>query len=317
MMNSMLPITAIIRDPRCQSRTGIDLSLVGEYAEQIREGAALPPLSTIETEEGHYLYDGFHRLEALQNVGRKEVAVESEPGDVWDAIERSCGVNNAHGKRRTSVDKHRAVETMLTVMEHKGESWSNREIARRCAVSSRFVDTVVSAHHSQIQRPILVVRNGAAFKMDTSNIGKASRAASVLTDVRTKINAEWAELKAISESFEGRSTPPPPVTTSLLVDDADLDEELVDYDRLPSTPEQCQAVVPALEALLLTLQRPEDDGQEHVMLTEVIEYLTTDADAIADDREWMLEELGNLYLNMMEANGVRLAALAALRAKAS
>lgn len=313
----LIDINAIRTDPRCQSRTGIDPGLVHEYAEHLREGAVLPPLSTIVIGDEHYLYDGFHRLTAYREAGATTVEVNAEPGDIWDAIERSCAVNNTHGKRRASVDKHRAVETMLTVMEHKGESWSNREIARRCAVSSRFVDNLVSANGAQIQRPTLVVRNGTAFKMDTSNIGKASRAASVLTDVRTKTNAEWAELKAIAESFEGRSTPPPPGTTSLPVDDADFDEELVDYDRSPSTPEQCQAVVTALEALLLALQRPEDDGNEHVMLTEVIEYLTTGANADADDQTWMLTELGFLYMHMIGANRPRVEALAALRAKAS
>jgi hypothetical protein len=73
--------------------------------------------------------------------------------------------------------------------------------------------------------------------------------------------------------------------------------------------------VTALEALLLALQRPEMDGREHVMLTEAIEHLTAHADA--DDQKWMLTELGNLYLDMMRANGARLEALAALRAKAS
>jgi hypothetical protein len=313
----LIDIDKIIRDPRCQSRTGVDPWLVQEYVVALKEGAVMPPLSTIQAEEGHYIYDGFHRYEAYMRTEAKEIEVETEPGDIWDAIERSCSVNATHGKRRTNEDKRRAVETMLRVMRHRGESWSNREIARRCAVSSRFVDNLVSANGTQIQRPTLVVRNGTAFKMDTSNIGKASRAASVLTDVRTKINAEWAELTAIAESFEDRSTPPPPGTTSLPVDDADFDEEFIDYDRSPSTPEQCQAVVPALEALLLALQRPEDEGREHVTLTEVIEYLTTDADANADDQTWMLTELGELYLNMMRANGARLEALKVLRVKAS
>jgi hypothetical protein len=76
-------------------------------------------------------------------------------------------------------------------------------------------------------------------------------------------------------------------------------------------------VVTALEALLLALQRPEGDGHERVMLTEVIEYLTTDAGANADDQKWMLTELDGLYMNIMSTNGVRVDALVALRAKAA
>ena len=85
----------------------------------------------------------------------------------------------------------------------------------------------------------------------------------------TKINAEWA-LKTISESFEGRSTPPPPATTSLPVDDAD-DWEEEEVEEFPaSTPEQCQAPEPptgmhgisAASAILALLELPTTDIDE-------------------------------------------------------
>lgn len=175
MTVATVPITKVIKDPRCQSRTGIDLALVQEYVDAIEDRAALPPVSTIRTPEGHYLYDGFHRAEAYRRKGVTEIAVNYEDGDIWDAIERSCAVNATHGKRRTNEDKRRAVETMLTVMQHKGERWSNREVARRCGVHHNLVAAVLgesSGGDSQIDAPRTVSRNGSTYEMNTSNIGK-------------------------------------------------------------------------------------------------------------------------------------------------
>lgn len=171
---NVVSVDSVIADSRCQSRTGIDLALVQEYADAIKEGAELPPLSTIHADDGYYLYDGFHRLEAYRQAGTRNVVIEAEPGDVWDAIERSCAVNAIHGKRRTNADKHRAVETMIKVMQHRGENWSDSEIARRCAVSQPFVSGI---------RPSLITdisdspktytdRWGNQSTMNTANIGK-------------------------------------------------------------------------------------------------------------------------------------------------
>lgn len=167
-------IDQIVTDPRCQSRQGIELGLVQEYAEAIRDGVDMPPISVVQSGDSYYLYDGFHRLRAYEQVGKREVSVESVPGDVWDAIERSCAVNAIHGKRRTNEDKRRAVETMIQVMEHRGENWSDSEIARRCAVSQPFVSGI---------RPSLITdisdspktytdRWGNQSTMNTANIGK-------------------------------------------------------------------------------------------------------------------------------------------------
>lgn len=171
-MSKTVPLDVIVADPRCQSRTGVQMALVREYAEAIEAGAEMPPLSAIEVAGSYYIYDGFHRIEAYRQAGVRQVAVEAEPGDVWDAIERSCRVNATHGQRRTNEDKHRAVETMLKVMEHRGEHWSNREIARRCAVSLDMVNRKVSERPVQIETPTTVTRNGTTYQMDTAKIGK-------------------------------------------------------------------------------------------------------------------------------------------------
>lgn len=64
---------------------------------------------------------------------------------------------------------------MIEVMTHKGESWSNREIARRCAVSHHTVESIRSSS-GQTPRyddtPRTVTRGDAVYTMDTSHIGR-------------------------------------------------------------------------------------------------------------------------------------------------
>ncbi len=173
--------SSIICDPRCQSRVGIDLALVQEYADDIQRGEALPLVSTIKAEEGYYLYDGFHRLEASRIAGQSTVRVKFEDGNVWDAIERSCAVNTTHGKRRAPEDTIRAVETILKVMEHRGEKWSQGEIAERCAITQPRVSQILRDNPSYKDLydgsesfTLVRRRNGVAYEMDTRNIGKRS-----------------------------------------------------------------------------------------------------------------------------------------------
>ncbi len=179
MPGKIVHLTEVIADSRCQSRTGIDPALVQEYADHLKEGAELPPLCTIDDDGSHYLYDGFHRIEAYQRVGATQVAVTADPGDIWDAIERSCRVNTTHGKRRAPADTKRAVEMILEVMRHRGEKWSQVEIAERCALSQQRVSQLLSEtpsykdlYDSEPDAPTTVTRNGTTYPMDTTKIGR-------------------------------------------------------------------------------------------------------------------------------------------------
>jgi hypothetical protein len=173
-----VPIREVIADPRCQSRTGIEPALVHEYAQALRDGAELPPLSVIKTDAGYYLYDGFHRLQAYRAAGKSVVPVNATPGDLWDAIERSCAVNATHGKRRTPADTKRAVETILKVMQHRGVKWTQGEIADKCAITQQRVSQMLQEvpsykdlYDGSASNPT-VTRNGTTYPMNTSNIGK-------------------------------------------------------------------------------------------------------------------------------------------------
>lgn len=52
-------------------------------------------------------------------------------------MQYAVGANAAHGLRRTNADKRRAVTMLLD--DPESVQWSDREIAKACAVSHEFV----------------------------------------------------------------------------------------------------------------------------------------------------------------------------------
>lgn len=132
-----VPIERIRRDGGTSSRAGVDRAIVEEYAEAFREGAVFPPVVVFDDGETLWLADGFHRLAMYAAEECIEVPADVRQGSKRDAVLYSVGANAAHGLRRTNDDKRRAVLCLLNDAEWS--AWSNREIARRCAVDEGLV----------------------------------------------------------------------------------------------------------------------------------------------------------------------------------
>ena len=104
-----LPIGQIITDARTQVRAAIDEAIVEEYAEHLRAGGSLPPVTAFRDEASRtYLADGFHRVRAHERAGRTEIDAEIQSGTQEDALWCALGANRAHGHRLTSADKKHA-----------------------------------------------------------------------------------------------------------------------------------------------------------------------------------------------------------------
>lgn len=127
-------------------------------------GAVFPPLVVFEEGERFWLAEGFHRLEAYTAAGFAEVPCDVRQGGLRDAILHSAGANPDHGVRRTSADKRRAVLTLL--QDEEWGQWSDREIARRCAVSQPLVGRIRAEHLKIVSDSArLVERGGTTYSM--------------------------------------------------------------------------------------------------------------------------------------------------------
>ncbi len=163
-----LDITMIHHDPMIQQRLMIQQEIVDEYAEAMASGATFPPLTVFHDEVAYWLADGFHRYQAAQQNGTVAFAAEIHPGTQRDAQLYAAGANVTHGVRRSNLDKRRAVTTLLDD-EEEWATWSDREIARHCGVSNRFVSTLrkeLTVNRSQSERTYRT-RHGTMATMDT------------------------------------------------------------------------------------------------------------------------------------------------------
>lgn len=173
---STLDLDKIRADERCQPRTTFDTDLVAQYAEAMANGDTFPPVKVFFDGVDHFLADGFHRYHAAASLGLADIAADISEGTLRDAILYSCSANASHGWRRTNDDKRRAVRRLLNDPEWK--RWSDREIARRCGVSDRFVNglrpklaqTVTANIRSEPERTY-TTKHGTTATMRTANIG--------------------------------------------------------------------------------------------------------------------------------------------------
>lgn len=191
-----IPISAIRLDGGTQSRALLQDGIINEYAAALEDGASFPPVVLFYDGSDHWLADGFHRVRAYLFAGRDAIPADVRQGTRRDAILYSVGANEAHGLRRTNDDKRRAVLTLLNDAEWA--KWSDREIARRCAVSNQFVSNIrPSVNDGQMERK--VERSGSTYTMNTSAIGKAAPA-----KTEPKMDVEEVENEEVTNLRRGR-----------------------------------------------------------------------------------------------------------------
>lgn len=173
---SQLTLADIRINGGTQSRASIDKQVVGDYADAILAGDTFPPLVVYHDGANYWLADGFHRYEAYARAKIDQVAADVRQGTQRDAILFSVSANAVHGLRRTNDDKRRAVLTLLN--DKEWSKWSDREIARRCAVHHDLVGKLRPAVTGvSASERTYTTKHGTKAEMQTANIGKRSEPA--------------------------------------------------------------------------------------------------------------------------------------------
>lgn len=222
-----LPLDAIQADTRAQSRAEIDMVVVGEYADDMKSGATFPPLVVFHDQAAYWLAEGFHRYHAYQQAEITPVPVLVKAGGLREAILQSLGSNADHGKRRTNADKRRAVEMMLRDSEWSG--WSDREIARQCAVSHEFVRQIrpdICQPLTDSQKKLAKSSSGKTYTINTGNIGKKTEPVAPMIEDDPPFEAEF-------EDEDGNPVSFPAVDDEEAQFLAELDAEAAALDEVP------------------------------------------------------------------------------------
>lgn len=208
----------LITDADTQNRVSIEQDTVVHYSEIIKDAKKsespipLPPLSAVRSKEGKlYLWDGFHRLEALKKAHETtfDVDLYEVPKD-WDAVEYAqllaLGANATHGKQRTNRDIQRAVKNALANPDIA--AWTNTVIANWVGVS----EGMIRNHRQAVGNTVRIAkRGGRTVKINTKNIGKGKGAGKA--DKEAKKAA-----KAAAKKGKGKEKAPAKAKTESVVD---------------------------------------------------------------------------------------------------
>jgi hypothetical protein len=170
-----LKIADITMDVGIQPRFKLDLDLVKEYAEKMRDGEKFPPPVVFCDGSHNYLSAGFNRVMALKSNGHVEIECEVINGTIEDAQDYAWKSNNDHGAPLTAEEKREIIRKALKTKRYSESS--NNELAKEFKISSMTVGRVRIAmqEDSKEEQPKerkYKDKNGNEKIMDTSKIGK-------------------------------------------------------------------------------------------------------------------------------------------------
>jgi ParB-like nuclease domain len=211
-----VPLEAIHLEGDTKARVAIDGHLVNEYAEAMTEGAQFPPVLLFHDDEGYWIGDGHHRCRAAKQVGFLTIRAEVQAGGEREAFLAACAANATHGLRRSAIDKRYVVDILLR--DEEWSQWSDREIARRCAVShperaERLARR--SGNGYQMAETRTVQRGETVYAMDTSRIGaRAETTAPANEEPRDDRDTHPAPVSELGQSHAESNGPEVPQAAS-------------------------------------------------------------------------------------------------------
>lgn len=240
--HATLTFTQITADDALQPRAALNPDIVEEYAEAVKAGAELPPLTVFFDGTTYYLADGFHRRAAYKEAGENEISVEIHFGTRRDALLYSLGANEDHGLRRNKGDRKRAVLTMLR--DEEWREWSVVDIAAACKVSRQYVHQLKQELACTVNS--LHVNNGKTTSLPAN--AQNGHGAEYFEDAEAEEEDTGFTDEEISEAYTVPAVPrpkpqrsdPAPVTPAAIDEDDLTDEEYLlrcpTYRRLMQFP---------------------------------------------------------------------------------
>jgi hypothetical protein len=157
-------------DGGTQHRAYTDAATITEYKEAMEGGAEFPPIDLVydEKNDSLWLTDGFHRLIANVELGKKKIEALIYKGTQRDAILRAAGANSTHGRPRSQADKRRSVTMLL-----EDKEWRDRSmiwLAQAASVSPRLVRDMLTER--KVVRKGVVRKDGRVIRKANANRGK-------------------------------------------------------------------------------------------------------------------------------------------------
>lgn len=168
-----LSLDKIDREGSIQTRAATDMETVIAYADAMRDGETFPPVTVYRDGSRYYLADGWHRLLAVESLGKDKIEVEIVIGTQRDALLHAIGANANHGRQRTMADKEKAVLCILG--DEQWSKLSDVEICRMARITNKnFIKTVREKFGIKASDVRMVSYNGRMHLRNVSNTGRSA-----------------------------------------------------------------------------------------------------------------------------------------------
>jgi hypothetical protein len=145
-MATQIKLSDVVVDVSFQPRVGgIDPAHV-QFLQEIAD--ELKPITVVRRGTELLLVDGFHRLAALQNLGREVVSVEEVSSPVDGDLHRlAFTLNGSHGRPLSLDDRRTEAARVLNI----DPTSSDREVGRHCGLSQPTVAKIRSELEASAQ----------------------------------------------------------------------------------------------------------------------------------------------------------------------
>lgn len=163
-MKKQISLKEIVKSKRLKARSGgLDRDHVEGLAFAYEKGEEIeaPRVWVVKGLVGYFLTRGWHRIAALEKLGRSRVECEVKNGSFEEALLDAVQGDVANGLRRSNKDKKQCVDLLL---KQFGE-WSDRKIAEEAGVSHPFVSecrvvTVTTDAKKPLKKPSSPTHDG-------------------------------------------------------------------------------------------------------------------------------------------------------------
>jgi hypothetical protein len=128
-----IPIKDILRDEDFQVRKSLNKTTINRYVSVYKSGKTMPPVTVARINKGLILVDGWHRIAALESLGRFEVSAKIIETTAADAKWLAAQANTEHGLQLKSSEVRKVFKAFMKAGKYKqgqGKPKSYRDIAK-------------------------------------------------------------------------------------------------------------------------------------------------------------------------------------------
>jgi hypothetical protein len=178
-----LETNAIRVDDELQPRVELCEELIEEYGEAMERGAKFPPVEVMYDGTDYWLWDGFHRYLAAQDLEAKTMLAHITSGTRQDAVWKSLSANATHGLRRSNKDKASAICKALRMKS----DWTDPLIAEHVGVS----DESVRKYRAQLESAGTISSAPARLGLDGKKYEKRRQSRGAGSSPRHSPSKNW------------------------------------------------------------------------------------------------------------------------------